>query len=176
MPPKRMKKIFSRVFALAAFLLLGLLPGAYAAPQSLLDDTGTLLEDAESARDMAVRRFRSDEAGTHGVARFRGLNKLTARTEKFTATQDTPARFSTLEVRLFECWQTAPGEAFEAKALVGIWENRPQFSRKPASGREDKAKIIARRKLFKGWMVASSPGLSGLEHPVYDVTLLGCGN
>ena len=29
-------------------------------------------------------------------------------------------------------------------------------------------------KLFSGWMFASSPGLSALEHPVYDVWVIKC--
>ena len=28
--------------------------------------------------------------------------------------------------------------------------------------------------VFSGWMFASSPAVSSLEHPVYDVTLLAC--
>ena len=30
--------------------------------------------------------------------------------------------------------------------------------------------------LFRGWMYASSPALSALEHPVYDVWVLDCRN
>jgi hypothetical protein len=30
------------------------------------------------------------------------------------------------------------------------------------------------RRIFTGWMFASSPGLSGIEHPVYDVWLVEC--
>ena len=29
-------------------------------------------------------------------------------------------------------------------------------------------------RLFSGWMFASSPALSALEHPVYDVWVIGC--
>ena len=32
----------------------------------------------------------------------------------------------------------------------------------------------AEDRVFSGWMFASSPGLSALEHPVYDVWLLDC--
>ncbi|KCZ83625.1 hypothetical protein HAD_13524 [Hyphomonas adhaerens MHS-3] len=28
--------------------------------------------------------------------------------------------------------------------------------------------------LFSGWMFASSPGLSALEHPVYDIWVIRC--
>jgi hypothetical protein len=30
--------------------------------------------------------------------------------------------------------------------------------------------------LFSGWMFASTPGLSALEHPVYDIWVLDCIN
>ncbi len=30
--------------------------------------------------------------------------------------------------------------------------------------------------IFMGWMFASSPAISGLEHPVYDITVLSCNN
>ncbi len=29
-------------------------------------------------------------------------------------------------------------------------------------------------KVFNGWMFASSPALSAMEHPVYDVWVTGC--
>ena len=30
------------------------------------------------------------------------------------------------------------------------------------------------RQIFKGWMFASSPALSALDHPRYDVWVLSC--
>jgi len=30
------------------------------------------------------------------------------------------------------------------------------------------------RQIFKGWMFASSPGVSGLQHPIYDAWVIGC--
>ena len=30
------------------------------------------------------------------------------------------------------------------------------------------------KRIFSGWMFASSPGLNGIEHPVYDVWLTDC--
>ena len=29
-------------------------------------------------------------------------------------------------------------------------------------------------RVFTGWMIASSPALSGLEHPTYDVWVIDC--
>jgi hypothetical protein len=28
--------------------------------------------------------------------------------------------------------------------------------------------------VFSGWMFSSSPAVSAMEHPVYDITLLSC--
>jgi hypothetical protein len=30
------------------------------------------------------------------------------------------------------------------------------------------------RQIFRGWMFASSPAISGLEHPIYDAWIVGC--
>lgn len=30
------------------------------------------------------------------------------------------------------------------------------------------------RQIFRGWMFASSPGVSGLQHPIYDAWVVGC--
>ena len=30
------------------------------------------------------------------------------------------------------------------------------------------------KRIFSGWMFAASPGLHGVEHPVYDVWLTDC--
>jgi hypothetical protein len=30
------------------------------------------------------------------------------------------------------------------------------------------------KRIFSGWMFAASPGLHGVEHPIYDIWLTGC--
>ena len=30
------------------------------------------------------------------------------------------------------------------------------------------------REIFRGWMFASSPGVNGLQHPIYDAWVVGC--
>ena len=30
--------------------------------------------------------------------------------------------------------------------------------------------------IYKGWMISSSPDITPLEHPIYDLWLLGCSN
>ncbi|MDP3404338.1 MAG: DUF2155 domain-containing protein [Brevundimonas sp.] len=34
--------------------------------------------------------------------------------------------------------------------------------------------VSAPRQIFRGWMFASTPALSGLQHPIYDAWIVGC--
>jgi len=93
------------------------------------------------------------------VALLQGLDKTTARISKFTAPVGTAVRFGTLSILVRDCEKTPPEAPPENGAFVEITESRP--------GEPD-------LRLFQGWMFASSPALSALEHPVYDVNLLDC--
>jgi hypothetical protein len=94
------------------------------------------------------------------VALLQGLDKITARVSKFEAPVGAPVRFGTLSIRIRDCEKNPPEETPESAAFVEIDETR----------RGDEQA----RRLFSGWMFASSPALSALEHPVYDVNLLDC--
>ena len=94
------------------------------------------------------------------VALLQGLDKITARVSKFEAPVGAVARFGTLSIRVRDCEKNPPEETPESAAFLEIDEMRPGDN-------------MARR-LFSGWMFASSPALSALEHPVYDVNLLDC--
>jgi hypothetical protein len=93
------------------------------------------------------------------VALLEGLDKITARVSKFEASVGGPVQFGTLAIRVRDCEKSSPEDAPESAAFVEIDETRPGE---------------IRNRVFSGWMFASSPALSALEHPVYDVTLLDC--
>ena len=99
------------------------------------------------------------ETTAEPVALLLGLDKITARVSKFEAQVGTPAQFGTLSIRVRDCEKNPPEETPESAAFVEIDETHPRENSK---------------RLFSGWMFASSPALSGLEHPVYDVILLDC--
>ena len=108
---------------------------------------------------MAVPTLAAADTVPEPVALLQGLDKITARVSKFEAPVGAPVRFGTLAIRVRDCEKNPPEEAPEAAAFVEIDEIRPGE---------------ARTRLFSGWMFASSPALSALEHPVYDVNLLDC--
>jgi hypothetical protein len=93
------------------------------------------------------------------VAVLQGLDKVTARISEFNAELGVPVTFGTLEITVQACHKKPPEEPPESTAFIEIREKQ----------RGEPVKL-----LFSGWMFASTPGLSALEHPVYDVWVLDC--
>ena len=93
------------------------------------------------------------------VAVLQGLDKVTARISTIDAPINEHIRFGTLSLVVRHCRKTPPEEPPETTAFLEIDDVRP--GEQPA-------------RLFSGWMFASSPALSALEHPVYDVWVIGC--
>jgi hypothetical protein len=95
------------------------------------------------------------------TAVLQGLDKITARISTFEAPLDQPVRFGSLEIIARACDKKPPEETPESTAFLEIVDVRP-----------DSPTV----ELFKGWMFASSPAVSALEHPVYDVWVVDCKN
>lgn len=87
------------------------------------------------------------------------LDKITARVSELEAPIDEPITFGTLEITARACNSTPPEEPPETSAFLEVREMKRGES--PTT-------------VFVGWMFASSPALSALEHPVYDVWVLSC--
>ena len=103
--------------------------------------------------------IRAEEMTAEPTAVIQGLDKITARVSKFDAPVGQPVKFGTLSIVVRDCEKSAPEDRTENAAFFEIYEVQPG---------EDK------ERLFGGWMFSSSPALSALEHPVYDVNLLEC--
>jgi len=93
------------------------------------------------------------------IVRLRSLDKITARTQNFDARVGTTIKYGTLYIRIMACRKPPPIEEPEAAAFLQVWET--DENNKPAW-------------VFSGWMFESSPGLSAMDHPVYDVWVLDC--
>lgn len=92
---------------------------------------------------------------------LQGLDKVTARISSFPVSTEEEVRFGTLSIRVRACHKAPPTEPPESTAFLEISDIRPGDEPVP---------------LFSGWMFASSPALSALEHPVYDVWVVDCMN
>jgi hypothetical protein len=95
------------------------------------------------------------------MARLQALDKITARVSTLDIAVDDVMRFGTLVIAVRSCQVAVDEEAPENAAFVEISEEKPSE---------------AIKRVFTGWMFASSPALSAVEHPVYDVWLLACKN
>lgn len=93
------------------------------------------------------------------IVELRSLDKITARTTTFQANVGSTVKFGPLYIKVQACRKAPPVEQPEASAFLQIWEVSP----------ENKAEWV-----FSGWMYASSPGLSSMDHPIYDVWVLDC--
>jgi len=93
------------------------------------------------------------------LAVLRALDKVTARVEEIEVQTEKPYKFGTIFITVHSCRVTTPEEQPEAAAFLEVSEFKTGESEVPS---------------FKGWMFASSPALSAMEHPVYDLWLTGC--
>ncbi len=92
--------------------------------------------------------------------RLRSLDKITARTLTFDAQVGNTVKFGDIYIKILSCRKPPPVEKTEAAAFLQIWQ-------------VDKSNKESRW-IFSGWMFASSPALSGMDHPVYDVWVIDC--
>ena len=90
---------------------------------------------------------------------LQGLDKITARISTFEAPIDETLRFGSLDITVRACYRTPPTEPPESTAFLEISDNHTDGMRVSS---------------FSGWMFASSPALSAMEHPVYDVWVVDC--
>jgi hypothetical protein len=95
---------------------------------------------------------------TNGVT-LQGLDKQTARVFIIDARVGQPIEFGTLKIVVQHCEKAPLENRQESMAFIRITEQKPNSSL---------------QSLFSGWMFASSPALSALDHPVYDVWIKEC--
>ncbi len=93
------------------------------------------------------------------VAVLQALDKITARVQTIEAQVGDTLRFGTLQFIVRVCYRRPAEETPESTAFLDIWDMRRNETP---------------QEVFRGWMFASSPALSAVEHPVYDVWLVDC--
>ncbi|WP_395665667.1 DUF2155 domain-containing protein [Methylocella sp.] len=95
----------------------------------------------------------------HPVAVFSGLDKITGRIISFEVAIDETVQFGTLQLTPRACYTRPATETPQTIAFLEVDEvdAKNQYKR-----------------IFSGWMFAASPGLHGVEHPIYDVWLTDC--
>lgn len=93
------------------------------------------------------------------AAKLQGLDKVTARTSTFSLKVGETAGFGSLRITLRACRSSSPVDVPESAAFIEVDDVKPGE---------------APERVFSGWMFASSPALSAMEHAIYDVWVLTC--
>ncbi len=99
---------------------------------------------------------RPSGAAESSGAVFRALDKVSGATTDLTIRVHETQAFGKLDITLSDCRFPADDPSSNAWAHLTITDSS------------------SRTTVFSGWMIASSPALSALVHPRYDVWLLSC--
>jgi len=91
--------------------------------------------------------------------KLQSLDKATARTMTFEAKVGSTLKFGPLYMKVQSCQKSSPLDDPESAAFLQVWE--------VDTNKES-------HWVFSGWMFASSPGLSPMDHPIYDVWVIDC--
>jgi hypothetical protein len=113
---------------------------------------------AAGLASLAANFARADEIRNPNAI-FAGLDKITGRIISFDVAMDETVQFGTLQITPRVCLTRPQTEAPLTDSFVEVDEVE---STKTA------------KRIFSGWMFSASPGLHGVEHPVYDVWLKDC--
>jgi hypothetical protein len=106
-----------------------------------------------------------------GVAVIRALNKVTATSSVLEVKIGEKVNFGRAIILAHKCWEAPLEQKPESKILLEIFERGNIDNSEDQSGEIKKSE---EKRIFYGWMFASSPSISSLEHPIYDFTALGC--
>ena len=96
---------------------------------------------------------------TNKTAVFSGLDKITGRIITFDVSINETVQFGALRITPRACYTRPSTETQNTTGFVEVQEIELDGGVKH---------------LFGGWMFANSPGLHGVEHPIYDVWLIDC--
>jgi hypothetical protein len=104
--------------------------------------------------------------------RLRALDKITGNAIDLSARVGETVSFGRLRLTVRSCFGAPPEDPPEAAAFLEV--RSAPASRPARASAAAPAGAAEEKPLFSGWMFASSPGLSALEHPTYDVWVISC--
>jgi len=93
------------------------------------------------------------------LAEIQILDKITARVETLEIKVNDSNFFETLNIEIYACYKNPPEEIPEDYVLLRIY---------------DKLAEEGNQLVYQGWMISSSPAVTPLEHPIYDLWLIEC--
>ena len=93
-------------------------------------------------------------------ASFKLLNKTTNKVSEKIILVNSQINWETLKIEVLYCASTPPTEIPEDYVLIDVYDTT------------NKENI----NIYRGWMISSSPDVTPLENPIYDLWLVDCIN
>jgi hypothetical protein len=93
------------------------------------------------------------------IAVFNGLDKITGRIISFEVAINETVQFGALQITPRVCYSRPPTDAPQTDAFAQV---------------DEIDELKQTKRIFSGWMFADSPGLHGVEHPIFDIWLTAC--
>ena len=87
------------------------------------------------------------------------LDKITAKVSTLEINVNESINYGSLIIEVYACFKKPPEEVPEDYVLLKIYDQLSQNNNKL---------------IFQGWMIRSSPDITPLEHPIYDLWLKDC--
>ena len=93
-------------------------------------------------------------------ASFKLLNKTTNKVSNKDILVSSKISWETLNIEVLYCGSTPPTEIPEDYVLIDVYDTINNEN----------------TNIYKGWMISSSPDVTPLENPIYDLWLIDCSN
>lgn len=106
-----------------------------------------------------------DPSRFYNVAVVQVLNKITGKSSTFNMKIGEEVSFGKLTMTAKKCWKASLDQSPESKILLEVFD----YGEENSNNKEKK-------RIFYGWMFSSSPSISGIEHPIYDIVAISCKN
>jgi len=146
----------------AIFIFLNIFTTFASEPEELSDTTND--EAPKKQQSYTLDSSKINPSNFYKSAVIQALDKSTARKKIIKINVGSEKKFDNILIKIHKCWQAPLQQTPESKALIEVIEEI-KYSYE-----------VQKSNLFFGWMLASAPSISGLEHPIYDLTLLECSN
>lgn len=148
----------SSFWVLPLFLAASISSAQTLLEELLPDEDGEILRDLGSSTPIPsyVEEIQPAISDIAEIANLRGLDRINGTVQDFTLNVGDTVQYERLEITLNACRFPQGDINADAFAQLTIRDIREDFNR------------------FTGWMFASSPALSALDHPRYDVWVLSC--
>lgn len=131
-----------------------------APPSPIAPQADPAQEDPAQPTELTSPMFGEGDTTSPRKIILRLLNKVTAQSQLLILKPNEAVKVGQLEITAITCQTSLPQSQTDYAGLVDIVEHsQTNNTVKP---------------LFRGWMYASSPSITALEHPVYDVTMVDC--